>query len=115
MRPNASRKSDADDDLDRLFAALSDRTRRALLKRLSEGPAMITELAAPFAMSLPAVSKHIRILELAGLIERTIDGRVHVCVLRPDPLVDVEKWAREQRSFWDDKLARLAKFAESQP
>jgi DNA-binding transcriptional ArsR family regulator len=101
-----------DDQLDSLFRALADRTRRALLERLARGPAMVSELAEPFAMSLPAVSKHIRILEEAGLLERSIDGRVHVCVLRAEPLSELEEWARTQRAFWDERLDRLARFVE---
>ena len=103
----------ADDRLDRLFHALGDRTRRAVLARLSRGPAMITEIAAPFAMSLPAVSRHIRVLEEVGLLERSVDGRVHVCTLRPEPLGELEAWARAQRSQWDQRLERLALFVES--
>jgi DNA-binding transcriptional ArsR family regulator len=96
-----------------LFRALADRTRRALLERLARGPAMVSELAEPFSMSLPAVSKHIRVLEEAGLLERSIDGRVHVCALRPEPLSELEEWARDQRAFWDERLERLARFVEA--
>ena len=73
---------------------------------------MVSELAEPFAMSLPAVSKHIRVLEEAGLLERSIDGRVHVCALRPEPLNELEEWAREQRASWSERLERLARFVE---
>jgi DNA-binding transcriptional ArsR family regulator len=107
-----ARATIGDDRLDALLHALADRTRRALLERLARGPAMITELAEPFDMSLPAVSKHIRVLEEAGLLERSIDGRVHVCALRPEPLNELEEWARSQRVFWDERLERLARFAE---
>jgi DNA-binding transcriptional ArsR family regulator len=98
-----------------MFRALADRTRRALLARLGRGPATVGELAEPFAMSLPAVSKHIRVLEEAGLLERSIDGRVHICALRSEPLGDLERWARSQRTFWDERLERLARFVEPKP
>ena len=92
------------EQLDRLFHALSDRTRRSLLARLARGPAMVTELAAPFAMSLPAVSKHLRVLEAARLVAREVDGRVHRCSLAPAPLRDVERWVEFYRSFWEDTV-----------
>jgi DNA-binding transcriptional ArsR family regulator len=107
-----ARATIGDDELDLLFRALADRTRRALLQRLARGPATVTELAAPFSMSLPAISKHIRVLEEGGLLERSIDGRVHLCALRPEPLSEIEAWARQQRAFWDARLERLARFVE---
>ena len=88
-----------DDQLDSLLRALADRTRRALLERLAKGPATVTELAEPFTMSLPAVSKHIRILEEAGLLERSIDGRVHVCALRAEPLNELERWVQRHARY----------------
>jgi DNA-binding transcriptional ArsR family regulator len=101
-----------DDRLDLVFHALSDRTRRALLKRLSEGPAMVTELAAPFAMSLPAVSKHLRVLERAKLVERSVSGRVHRCSFGPTPLKEVERWLDRYRAFWEGTLDALANYVE---
>jgi DNA-binding transcriptional ArsR family regulator len=101
-----------DDRLDLVFHALSDRTRRALLARLAPGAAAITALAAPFAMTLPAVSKHIRVLERAGLVERSIDGRVHRCSLAAEPLRAVEHWLDHYRPFWEDTLQALADYAE---
>jgi DNA-binding transcriptional ArsR family regulator len=101
-----------DDRLDRVFGALSDRTRRALLSRLSQAPAKVTDLAAPFDMSLPAVSKHLRVLENAGLIRRTIDGRVHLCALEAAPLEDADRWIEHYRAFWEDALDGLARYVE---
>lgn len=97
---SAKKRSPRDGQLDRVFRALGDRTRRALLARLARKPAMITELAEPFAMSLPAVSRHIRVLEGAGLVRRAVDGRVHRCSLRAEPLKAVEEWLGHYRKFW---------------
>ncbi|PYQ55836.1 MAG: transcriptional regulator, partial [Acidobacteria bacterium] len=87
--------------LDVVFHALSDRTRRSLLARLARGPAMVSELAAPFDMSLQAVSKHLRGREAARLVVREVDGRVHDCSLAPGPLRDIERWVEDYRSFWE--------------
>ena len=94
--------------LDSVFSALSDRTRRSLLARLARGPAMITELAQPLEMSLPAASKHLRVLERAGLVERAVYGRVHQCSLRTQALKQVEEWLRSRRSLWEKSLNSLA-------
>jgi DNA-binding transcriptional ArsR family regulator len=96
--------------LDLLFRALGDQTRRSLLARLMDSPAMVTELAEPFAMSLPAVSRHIRVLEGAGLVHRAIDGRVHLCSLSAEPLKNVEVWLRQYRRFWEGTLDSLARY-----
>src|SRR4051794_13355265 len=101
-------RATADDRLDRVFGALSDRTRRAILARLERAPAMITELAEPFEMSLPAVSKHLRVLENAGLVNRTIEGRVHRCTLEPEPLQGADAWLEHYRGFWESTLDSLA-------
>jgi DNA-binding transcriptional ArsR family regulator len=101
-----------EDRLDAVFHALGDRTRRALLARLTRTPAMITELARPFAMSLPAVSRHVRVLEQAGLIVRTVDGRVHRCELNGAPLRSVAAWLRHYRRFWEGNLDSLARYVE---
>jgi DNA-binding transcriptional ArsR family regulator len=98
--------------LDLLFRALGDRTRRALLASLADKPAMITELAEPFEMSLPAVSRHIRVLERAHLVVRNVDGRVHHCSLDLAPLKTVEAWLHHYRSFWEGKLEALASYVE---
>lgn len=103
-----------DDRLDRIFHALSDRTRRRLLSALSAGDASISELAEPFDMSFPAVSKHIRVLEQARLVERAVDGRVHRCSLAAAPLREVERWIDAYRTFWEGSLDSLARFVESE-
>lgn len=103
-----------DDRLDAVFHALADRTRRSMLARLAEGPAKITVLAAPFDMTLPAASKHVRVLERAGLVDRTIDGRVHRCSLNAEPLGDIERWVEHYRSFWDGTLDALARHVETE-
>ena len=100
------------DRLDLVFSALADRTRRKLVARLAGGEASISELAEPFAMSLVAVSKHVRVLERAGLVKRTIDGRVHRCTLAAHRLRAVTGWLDRYRVFWDDNLARLAAYVE---
>jgi DNA-binding transcriptional ArsR family regulator len=98
--------------LDAVLHALSDQTRRALLRRLAAGPANVGELAKPIAMTRVAVSKHLRVLEKARLISRTIDGRVHRCALRPEPLQEVERWLSGYRAYWTERLEALARFAE---
>ncbi len=98
--------------LDRVFRALGDQTRRALLARLAREPAMVTELADPFDLSLPAVSRHIRVLERAGLIHRTVNGRVHHCALDPEALRAADEWLRHYRQFWDLNLQSLARHVE---
>jgi DNA-binding transcriptional ArsR family regulator len=107
------KRASRDDRLDAVFHALGDRTRRALLARLRARPAMITELAKPFAMSLPALSRHIRVLEHAGLIARTIDGRVHQCSLNAEPLKSIEAWIGHYREFWEGNLESLARHIEA--
>jgi len=114
MRPR-SRRGSTEDPLDLLFYALSDRTRRSILSRLTLGPAPVTELAAPFRMSLPAVSKHLKILERAGLVSRTVHGRVHRLAIEGRPLRQVETWLDPFRSFWDHQLSELARDLERHP
>lgn len=97
------------DPLDRLFHALADGTRRRLLAQLAVHPAKVTDLARPFRMSLPAVSKHLRILEDAGLISRTIDGRIHRLTLSGEPLRQVEIWLDPFRSYWEEAFTSLGK------
>jgi DNA-binding transcriptional ArsR family regulator len=98
----------SDARLDAVFRALGDRTRRALLARLAHGPAMVTELAEPFRMSLPAVSRHIRVLEKARLVARSVDGRMHRCALRAEPLQGAQQWLNHYRHFWEGTLGSLA-------
>src|SRR5271154_1335544 len=96
--------------LDATFAALSDPTRRAILTRLAQGESTVTSLAAPFNMSLPAVSKHLRVLESAGLLQRSITGRVHRCRLAAQPMQQAVAWMEHYRLFWETQLDNLAKF-----
>ncbi len=98
--------------LDRVFSALGDPTRRSLLQRLCLGPASVTELAAPVDMSLNAVSKHLKVLEQAGLIRREIEGRVHHVYLNAVPLENAERWVNHYRQFWDARLESLASWLE---
>ena len=97
----------ADDQLDTVFAALADPTRRAILTRLARGEATVTELAAPFAMSMPAVSKHLKVLERAGLISRGRNAQQRPCRLEAAPLASVAEWVQTYRRFWEDSFDRL--------
>jgi len=96
--------------LDRVFHALSDSTRRAILARLANGDALVTEIAEPFAMSLPAISKHLGVLEKAGLLHRHKDGRIRRCTLNSAPLETASKWIRFYQKFWDSQLDSLAHY-----
>ncbi len=100
--------------LDLTFAALADPTRRAILTRLAEGDVSVGELAKPFAMSLPAVSKHLRVLERAGLLRQDPQGRVRRCKLRAAPMREAAEWVQRYRRFWTRRLDALAKFVEAQ-
>src|SRR3954463_15562182 len=93
--------------LDDTLIALADDTRRSILGRLAAGEARVTEVAAPFDISLNSVSKHIRILERAGLVRRRIEGRDHFLALEPKPFDELSKWMRETREFWSSRLDSL--------
>jgi DNA-binding transcriptional ArsR family regulator len=93
--------------LDSTFAALADPTRRAILERLASGEMTVSELAAPFAMSGPAISKHLKVLERAGLIARGRDAQWRPCRLKPAPLKDAADWLEHYRRFWEESLDRL--------
>jgi DNA-binding transcriptional ArsR family regulator len=95
------------DTLSQTFAALADPTRRAILARLSLGQCSVTELAEPFDMSLPAVSKHLRVLERAGLIDRERDAQWRRCHINAAPLKQVVDWAEHYRQLWEGRLDRL--------
>lgn len=97
----------ATDQLSAVFAALADPTRRAILARLADGEATVNELAEPFAMSLPAVSKHLKVLERAGLITRGRNAQWRPCRLEADPLRDVSEWVGGYQRFWDESYRRL--------
>jgi DNA-binding transcriptional ArsR family regulator len=99
--------------LDSTFAALSDATRRGILARLArQGEISVSDLAAPYQMSLPAVSKHLRVLEHAGLVSRQKDGRVHRCRLRAEPMRDAAAWIEHYRQFWEAQLDSLARYLQ---
>lgn len=99
-----------DDQLSDTFAALADPTRRAILARLAAGEAAVTELAEPFDMSLPAVSKHLKVLERAGLIARSRDAQWRPCHLEPAPLKEVADWIEHYRKFWEESFDRLDEY-----
>jgi DNA-binding transcriptional ArsR family regulator len=99
--------------LDRTFGALADPTRRAILARLAKGPASVTELAAPFDMSLPAISKHLKVLQRAGLVERGRDRQLRPARLRAAPLRDVVEWTERYRRFWEESYDRLDEYLET--
>src|SRR5215831_1623093 len=96
--------------LDEAFSALSDPTRRAIVERLARGPRRVTELAEPFEMSLAAVSKHIQVLERAGLVKRTREGREHLLSLDARPMREVARYASKFEKFWNERLDRLEAF-----
>ncbi|MEO8907078.1 MAG: metalloregulator ArsR/SmtB family transcription factor [Microbacteriaceae bacterium] len=96
--------------LDRVFGAVSDPTRREILTRLSRSDERVTDVARNFSMSLNSVSKHIRVLESAGLVRRTVRGRTHVLSLNASPLADAAAWMQHYRTFWTDSLATLDRF-----
>ncbi|NRF67064.1 helix-turn-helix transcriptional regulator [Aquincola sp. S2] len=99
-------------DLDTTFAALADPTRRAILARLALGETHVGDLAQPFPISAPAISRHLRVLEDAGLIEREIDARWRICRLRPGALRAAHDWLSQYRAYWEQSLDRLAELLE---
>jgi DNA-binding transcriptional ArsR family regulator len=100
--------------LDSVFHALGDATRRNMLRELSSGERTVSELAQPFDMSLAAASKHIKALEAAGLIQREIRGRTHVCRLEPGPLASAHEWLRYYENFWNERLDVLEQLLRAQ-
>ena len=103
------------DPLDAVFSALSDPTRRRILARLSDGEASVSELAEPFAMSLPAVSKHLGVLEDAGLLVREKDGRVRHCRLIAEPMEEALRWIASYGRFWETRFDSLEGYLASEP
>jgi DNA-binding transcriptional ArsR family regulator len=101
------------DQLGTVLAAVSDPTRRAIIDRLARGPARVTEVAEPFAMSLNAVSKHVKVLERAGLVRRARTGREHMLELDAGPLRQVSRWTHRYAHFWNERLDRLEDFFEA--
>ena len=105
--------NNSESQLDSVFHALSDSTRRAILARLTNGEVQVTELAEPFDMSLPAISKHLGVLEKAGLLHRHKDGRIRRCQLTAGPLENAADWVNVYRQFWETRLDSLAKYLEA--
>lgn len=103
-----------DAKLDRLFTALADPTRRAILRRLTVGEATVGELAKPFAMSRPAISKHLNVLERAGVVRRRADGRVNRCRFDGTALLDAYAWMQHYRRFWENQLDALTLYLEKE-
>lgn len=103
----------ADDQLSRTFAALADPTRRAILARLSRGETTVNELAEPFEMSLPAISKHLKVLERANLIARGRDAQWRPCRLAASPLKDIHNWVDYYRRFWEESFDRLDEYLKT--
>lgn len=101
--------------LDGMFHALADPTRRAMVERLSRGPATVSELAQPFSVSLPAVVQHLQVLEASGLVRSTKVGRVRTCQLEPQALKQAELWINERRKVWEQRLDRLGEYLDAHP
>lgn len=97
-------------DLDSVFSALADPTRRSILERLSHGDATVSELAEPFDISLPAISKHLTVLEHAGLLVRQREGRMRICHLSVGPMQGAADWLSHYRAFWEDQLDALEEY-----
>jgi DNA-binding transcriptional ArsR family regulator len=96
--------------LDRMFQALADPSRRSMVERLSRGPASVSELAQPLAMSLPAVVQHLQVLETSGLVSSEKVGRVRTCSIEPGALRPAERWIAERRTSWERRLDRLGEY-----
>jgi DNA-binding transcriptional ArsR family regulator len=101
--------------LDQMFQALADPTRRRMVERLSRGPASVSELAEPFAISLPAVVQHLKVLEQSGLVTSEKLGRVRTCTLDTGAMSLAEKWISERRAGWETRLDRLGAFLAAEP
>jgi DNA-binding transcriptional ArsR family regulator len=110
MKAPTTTTTTAADPLTTTFAALADPTRRAILARLAKGEATVGELAAPFDMSLPAISKHLKVLQRAGLIEQGRQAQWRPCRLRPEPLRDVSAWIGQYRRYWEVSFDRLDEY-----
>lgn len=101
-------------ELDLVFGALADPTRRALLARLALGEATVGQLAEPFHISRPGISKHLRVLERAGLVRRTPEGRMSRCELDAEPMLNVAEWVERYRKFWETQLDQLKDYVEQE-
>jgi DNA-binding transcriptional ArsR family regulator len=103
------------DELDRVFQALADPSRRVMVERLSRGPASVSQLADPLPMSLPAVVQHLQVLEASGLVQSEKVGRVRTCRIAPGGLRPVERWIAERRATWERRLDRLGDYLADEP
>jgi DNA-binding transcriptional ArsR family regulator len=101
------------DQISSTFSALADPTRRAILARLALGETSVTDLASPFEMSMPAISRHLKVLENAGLISRGREAQWRPCKLRPEPLKQAADWLEEYRRFWDESFDRLDEYLKT--
>ena len=99
--------------LNNIFHALADETRRSLLEKVKRNPQRVTDLAEAYPISLNAVSKHIKVLEKAGLINRNIEGRVHLCEANPEELIEANNWIKKYTDFWNEKLNNLEAYVSS--
>jgi DNA-binding transcriptional ArsR family regulator len=111
--PNGELPMQSETQLDNTFHALADPTRRAILARLAQGEATVNELAAPFTISLPAISKHLKVLEQAGLISRSREAQYRPCRLEPGPLNDATAWIETHRKHWEESFDRLSEFLDT--
>jgi DNA-binding transcriptional ArsR family regulator len=102
-------------DLDRVFQALADPTRRSMVERMAKGPVSVSELARPFAMTLVAVIQHLRVLEESGLVHSDKRGRVRTCRIEPAALRSAERWISERRTTWERRLDRMGRVVEDDP
>ena len=105
--------SATEDTLDRTFGALSDRHRRAILSRLAKGPATVNQIAEPFDITLQAISRHLKVLEAAGLISRTREAQWRRCALSPEPLKSADDWIAEYRRFWEGTFDRMEAYLDT--
>jgi DNA-binding transcriptional ArsR family regulator len=114
MLKQYGRYEPAAEDVDLLFHALADHNRRAMVERLTRGPASVSELGRPLAMSLPAVVQHLHVLEASGLVRSQKLGRVRTCSVEPSALRTAEQWLAERRTFWEASLDRLGEYLAEQ-
>ena len=105
----------ADGEIDLFFHALADPSRRAMVERLTRGPASVSELARPLAMSMPAVVQHLHVLERSGLVRSEKVGRVRTCTVQPAALRAAEGWIAERRTAWEQRLDRLGEYLSDEP
>ncbi len=105
--------ADSDGRLDETFAALANATRRAILAQLSQGEASVNDLAAPFDMTLPAISRHLKVLEHAGLITRTRRAQFRPCTINAAPLAEVADWTAQYRHIWEDRFDRMTDYVQN--